>query len=525
MNLVSLLDEAAQRTPDAAAIIDGRLGAEHITSFADLCGHSAQIATLFAQAGIGRGDGVVILIPMSAELYAVIAAALRLGAVPVFIDPEQAAAQLERCRGVLPLKALVGTPKACLFRWLQPTLRTIKTVFVAQGWFPGAISLEHAGSLPPIAHAESGLEDEPAMLTFTSGSTGAPKGLLRSHRLLLETQQILIRHLALRPGNINLATMPALVMANLAHGVTSLIPEGDLRHPAALDPAHIASVIRHWKAESLLASPALVERLAEHCLSGHQTLDSLQVIFMGGAPVFLPVMQKAAQIAPQARVAALYGSTEAEPIALIHLDEICETDRRAIAQGAGLPAGQPLQEIGLAILQDRWGQPLGPFSETDMATLVLPAGKIGEVVVSGPHVSQGYLGGLGDMETKFRIGNKIWHRTGDSGWLDEAGRLWLTGRCSARLGEGEQTLYPLSVEAALANDPDIARAAFVSHRGKRLLVLELKQGVEPGPLEKTLSWAGIDRIVILSRIPVDRRHNAKTDYPALRRELDLLAGP
>ncbi len=523
MNLITLLDDAARRTPDAAAIIDGRVGAERITSFADLCVRSAQIATLLARTGVELGDGVVILVPMSAELYAVIAAVLRLGAVPVFIEPEQADVQIERARTAIALKAFVGTPQACLFRWFKPGLRAIATVFITQGWLPGAISLSHARSLPRIGNPVTVLDDASAMLTFTSGSTGTPKGLLRSHRLLLATQQILMRHLDLRPGSVNLATMPALVMANLGHGITSLIPQGNLRHPAALDSAHIASAIKRWKAESLLVSPALGEKLADHCFATGQSLATLRAVFMGGAPVFARVLQKMARIAPQASVAALYGSTEVEPIALIRNDEISAADRHAIAHGAGLPAGKLVEDIELAIMQDHWGQPLGPFSGADRAALFLPAGKVGEVVVSGPHVSQGYLGGLGDMETKFRIGNRIWHRTGDSGWLDEAGCLWLTGRCSARLGEAPQAVYPLMVEAALAEYPELARTAFVSHRGQRLLVLELKPGTRPpalDALEKALPWAGIERVMTLPRIPVDRRHNAKTDYPALRRELE-----
>ena len=59
----------------------------------------------------------------------------------------------------------------------------------------------------------------------------------------------------------------------------------------------------------------------------------------------------------------------------------------------------------------------------------------GEIVVSGAHVGAGYVGGVGDAETKFRVGEVIWHRTGDAGYLDAHGRLWLLGRCSARIAD------------------------------------------------------------------------------------------
>lgn len=523
MNIIALLDEAARLTPDVAAIIDGPLGAERSTSFADLRTRSMQIAALLARSGVGRGDGIVMLVPMSAVLYTVIAAALRLGAVPVFIDPEQAAAQLERCRGALPLKAFVGSPLAFLLRLLKPELRAIRPAFVAGGWFPGAISLAAARGLSPIDHAPADLDDAPAMLSFTSGSTGTAKGLLRNHRLLIATQDLLARRLDLRPGGINLATMPALVMANLSRGVTSLIPDVDLRRPGAADPARIAGALSRWKADSLLASPSLVEQLADHCLATRQTFESLRAVFTGGAPVFPRVLDKFAQAAPLARVAAIYGATEAEPIAVLAHDEITSTDRTAMKQGAGLPAGKPIAEIKLSILPDRWGQPLASLTDAALRSMALPSGARGEIVVSGAHVSTGYLNGYGDAETKFRAGDTVWHRTGDSGWLDEQHRLWLTGRCAARLGERPDAQYPLMVEAALADDPAIAHAAFVSHRGQRLLVVELKRGADRGGLEnlaKAAPWAGIARVVSLAHIPVDRRHNAKIDYPALRAELD-----
>jgi acyl-CoA synthetase (AMP-forming)/AMP-acid ligase II len=153
----------------------------------------------------------------------------------------------------------------------------------------------------------------------------------------------------------------------------------------------------------------------------------------------------------------------------------------------------------------------------------LPAGNVGEIVVSGPHVVTGYLRSCEDADSKFRVGNTIWHRTGDSGWLDDQNRLWLTGRCSARVGEPPRAVYPLTVEAALADHPRLARAAFLSHRGERLLLVELKhtsRAVDGDEFIRALPWADIDRVIELPRIPLDRRHNAKIDYPALRVELE-----
>lgn len=145
-----------------------------------------------------------------------------------------------------------------------------------------------------------------------------------------------------------------LMMTNLSRGVTSYIPDVDLRRPAAADPARFARAIDRWEIESLLASPALLEHLADHCLTAGRTLNALRAVFTGGAPVFLRVLEKSTETCPRARVAALYGSTEVEPIALQSYDEITPADRAALAEGAGLPAGSPVLELRLRIIEDHW---------------------------------------------------------------------------------------------------------------------------------------------------------------------------
>jgi acyl-coenzyme A synthetase/AMP-(fatty) acid ligase len=168
--------------PLTAVLIDGPLERERITTLSELRCRSRQIASLLSRAGVGPRDGVVTLVPMSASLYAIIAAALRIGAIPVFIDPNSATSQLEGCRDAVPLKAFAGSPMACLLPLLTPALRAIKPAFVVAGRFPGTTSLGAARRVPLLERAAACPDDAPAMLSFTSGSTGAAKGLLRSHR-------------------------------------------------------------------------------------------------------------------------------------------------------------------------------------------------------------------------------------------------------------------------------------------------------------------------------------------------------
>ena len=130
--------------------------------------------------------------------------------------------------------------------------------------------------------------------------------------------------------------------------------------------------------------------------------------------------------------------------------------------------------------------------------------------------------GEGDAETKFRVDDRIWHRTGDSGYLDERGRLWLLGRASARIADDRGELYPFAVECAARQIPGVRRAALAHQAGRRILLLEPEAGAPPPDVtsvRSSLAWAQLDEVRVWREIPMDRRHNAKVDYAALKRRL------
>jgi acyl-CoA synthetase (AMP-forming)/AMP-acid ligase II len=186
--------------------------------------------------------------------------------------------------------------------------------------------------------------------------------------------------------------------------------------------------------------------------------------------------------------------------------------------GKGLLAGVPVHAIRLRILRDSWGRPVGPFAPEDFDKHCRPPEEPGEIVVSGEHVLPGYLHGRGDEETKFWVDGVVWHRTGDAGYLDRAGRLWLLGRCSARIEDRHGTLYPFAAETAVYQDPAVRRAAVLGREGRRLLAVEFYERAgrpDPAALRRALDWAHLDEVRVLRHIPVDKRHNAKIDYPAL----------
>jgi len=586
--IVGLLQSQVAVRPEGVAIADLR---GRSLTFAQLDQASSQVADQLQQAGLQSGEAALVLQPMSVQLYVVLLALFRLGTVAMFIDPAAGLEHVERCCALYPPHALIASPKAHLLQFKSPALRYIPLKFSIGFPFPftGRVSTAMLGLFETFAtrspqtsptarlacypnsqrwivplpnptsltssrlHTPTPLTPTAALLTFTSGSTGQPKAALRTHEFLLAQHRVLASSLSLTPGEVDLTTLPIFVLANLASGVTSLIPSVDLRYPGKIDGTTVMRQIQRYQPTSTAASPAFLERLVDACDRHSTQLLSLRRIFSGGAPVFPRLLERVQAIAPQAQVTAVYGSTEAEPIAHIAYHALQPEDRTKMISGSGLLTGHPVAELQLRILADQWGTPIQALTRSEFERQCLVAGAVGEIVVSGNHVLPGYLHGQGDAETKFRVDGIPWHRTGDAGYLDAQGRLWLLGRCSAQIQSAVQTtearlehgletsletsletgfgnfgdrLYPFAVEAAAHHQPGVRRTALVSHRGRRVLLIEWEPHGEAKYLEelkRSLQWATIQDFRSCRQIPMDKRHNAKVDYQALYRLLKRIS--
>lgn len=519
MNIAQVLRERAADMGEALAIIDST----RAVTFAQLERESAQVAGQLARAGIRDGDPALVVCPMSVDLYAVLIGLWRVGAVAVILDPSAGRVHIDRCCRLVPPRALVAVPKAHLLRVMCAALRRVPVPLAVGGWAPGARRLRPGSgdAREDIAAAD---DQKPALLTFTSGSTGEPKAAVRTHGFLMAQYRVLAEDLHLRRGQRDLSTLPVFVLANLASGVTSIIPKGDMRYPGQIDPVPVLQQIRALEPTRVAASPAFLERIADQAASLGQPIEPLVEIYTGGAPVFPSLLRRVRAAAPRARLVAVYGSTEAEPIACVDWDEVTPADVQAMESGAGLLAGRPVAAIDLRILHDRAGSRVGPLSQSELDEQTVPAGDVGEIVVSGGHVLAGYLGGVGDADTKIRVDSAVWHRTGDAGYLDVSGRLWLLGRCSARVVDSHGSVYPFAAECAALTTTGVRRSALVSLRGRRVLVVELERtaGDVRAALLARLAWAFIADVVVVASLPVDRRHNAKIDYPALKALVDRM---
>lgn len=524
--LQPFLDQVAAR-PDQIAILESRSGEDHQVSFKDLDQRAAATAGALRRIGIRKGFRVLLLYRLSIDLYIAILALFRIGACVVLIDPGsgkpafRSALKRSRCQAVL------ADWRLGWLRFLGHPVGGINIGVAMGGVAPGWHSWRSLNSKPgeamPVADVSP---DHPALLTFTSGSTGEPKGIIRSHAFLLCQRACLAETLHFKPGQRDLTTLPVFVLAHLGSGVTSILAEADLRRPGFVDPAPVLGQMKRLRPDRCGAAPAFLNRLLEGARATGQTLDSFRRVYTGGGPVTLPFLQQLADFCPHARVFALYGSTEAEPIALMPIEDL-PTPSEDIAL-PGLPTGIVAPDLDCRIIRDHWGSPVQPQTEAAWQALQLPPLETGEILVAGPHVVQGYLNSHGDTETKIHQDGKVWHRTGDAGYFDAEGRLWLCGRCSAKVSVGEGILYPFQVEALVHPFPQIRRSAFVAGPNTEpILCLEWTHPDSPQnqevekQLKAILNKKGLAAVhcVTLKGIPVDNRHNSKIDYPALQKKL------
>lgn len=516
-NLAASLHARAAAHPDRAAIVETRGdGTDRVWTYAELADTAARVAGGLRARGLGPGDGVLVLQPMSGELYAFLIGAWQAGLVCLFIDPSQGRGHLEASVRRWRPRALFGVAKAHWFSFAVPGLRRGVVRIRTRGWAPGCVGWEKLVSHPPLSGIAPGEAATPALVTFTSGSTGEPKAIVRTHDFLHAQHAAIAEAIALREGETDLTALPIFLLANLGSGLCSVIPAGDVARPGSVAAAPIAAQIWRHGITRGGASPAFWQRLAGDA-AGRDALARVKTIYTGGGPLWADELASLRAAAPETRVVCVYGSTEAEPIAEIDADEAL-----APPEAAGLlPGGRVRPEIRCAVLRDRWDEPRAELDAAGFEAERRAPGEIGEIVVSGAHVVAGYLGGVGDAETKFRVDGVVWHRTGDAGCFDARGRLWLGGRCAARVRIGGRVFYPAQFEVPLRGLPGLRRAALLELGGEARLALETDDSTVADACAERLAARRmpVPRIHVLRRLPLDRRHNAKIDYGALRREL------
>jgi acyl-CoA synthetase (AMP-forming)/AMP-acid ligase II len=466
MNLLSGFLDNAALWASRTAIVEG--GGRRI-SYGALADRSAELAGAWRAAGVGPGDRVLIAMPIGVGLYAAIAALWRIGATIVFPEPALGLAGLVHA-------AKVTQPRAILTSGLYRLLP-----FAARALFRIPLRLRLAGGrAEAVVHPAE--PDHPALISFTSGSTGAPKAILRTHGFLAAQNACVADLLRTDTETRDLVAFPVFVIANLGLGVTSVLPNWKLTRHDRADPRAILALIEREGVTRALAPPSICAKLAQ--------LDALplEAIFTGGGPVFPDLVERLQALAPGAKIVSVYGSTEAEPIAHQIWGETSADDRAAMRAGAGLLAGKPIAATRVRLIDE-------------------------EIVVTGAHVNKTYLYGS-DASAKLTFDGEIWHRTGDAGRFDSAGRLWLLGRRDACVAG----FHPLAVEAAARLWPGVRAVALAALDDRAILAIEGDAARADDWRARAAALGDLD-VRVVARIPLDRRHRSKVDYVALRRAL------
>lgn len=534
-NIARYLPHMARERPDQTAVVTGaghdRAGQPiyRRLSFAELDRVSDRYAWGLRAVGIGPGTRVLSMVPAGIPLISLTFALMKVGAVPILIDPAMGRRNLAQCIAECTPEALIGVPRAHLagmvFRRAFRSVR--RRVTVGSRLIPlGDVNL--ADLSVPIATPyplEPVGPDAPAAIIFTTGSTGVPKGVLYSHAMFDAQVRLLRALFGIEPGEVEMPAFPLFALFNVALGCTSAIPPIDPTRPASCDPAAVVAFMQDQVVTSTFGSPAIWERVSAFCLERDIRLPRLRRVLMAGAPVPAGLHERFRRIlAPEADTHTPYGATEALPIASISGREVLAAiAERGADPAAGTCVGRAVPEVRIRII---------PISDEPITrwddTLALPPFQVGEICVSGPAVTRTYINRpTATALAKISDGDGIWHRMGDLGYLDDQGRLWFYGRKSHRVETASGPLYTEPVELVFNQHPAVARSALVGigplGAQRAVVIVEprerrlLRAGAARARLIEELRTlgarhavtAGISTFLVHPAFPVDIRHNAK----------------
>ena len=539
LNIAALLSEQASSQPrhPAVVFVRGRCqdgGRDHACyahlTFGELDRRSDALAWGLQEYGLRPGMKALLMIRPALDFYALVFALLKMGVVPVLIDPGMGWDGFLRCVRQCAPEAFFGIPAAHLLRLVHPRVfKSVRFNVTLGGWrpwggrtIPRLLKNGHAGERFPLHEAADA--DELAAVMFTSGSTGPAKGVCYTQRVFAAQCAIVKRLCRIRPGEYDLACFPLFSLFSVACGATAVVPEMDATRPASVDPSRIAEAIRDWPITYSFGSPALWKHVSEAFVRDGTRLEGLGRIFMSGAPVPASTHSNLAALMGEGGMSyAPYGCTEALPIAVLDGHSVINETDAVTRNGGGVCVGEVIPEVTARIIRitDE------PIPEWDDA-LVLPAGSIGELCVTGECVTRSYFN-RPDADELSKIDGadgRRWHRVGDVGYLDKQNRFWFCGRKSHRVESESGPLYTIPVEAFYNQLPGVARSALVGvgERGHQIpfIIVQLMPGCRLTPPEilagcagRTATAAIRNALVYPGDFPVDVRHNAKINREKL----------
>ncbi|MCP4761286.1 MAG: AMP-binding protein [archaeon] len=530
INISALLKEQVRKNPDKKAIIysagfddNGKKIYKHIT-FEQLDKDSDCYAYGLEENGITRGTKTIIMVKPGRDTIVLLYALLKIGAVPVVVDPGMGLGRMLHCFQSTKPDAFIGISIAHMLRVLRPKFfKTLKVwVTVGKKYFWGGPNMNDIYKTPwkefqPFI-AE---EDDLAAIFFTTGSTGPAKGVEYTYGMMDTIINILKTGLGMDENDIDLATYSLFGLIDPMIGVTVVIPDMDASKPAEVDPETIIGNIKDNSVTNMFASPALLNPVGRYGQSKGIKLPTLKRTFSGGAPVRINILERFISLLnDNVQLFKSYGATEVIPISMVGSNEVLSETKERSELGYGTCVGRPFKGVEVQIIKIT-DDPIENWSED----LVVPQGEIGELVLKGGHVSKSYFERPEANEiAKIKDGDTIRHRMGDVGRFDEKGRIWYCGRKNHRVVTKKGLLFSVPCELILNQHPDVYRSALVGvgskPNEKPVICIELeKESSSKNKLEilreisemakKNDITKDIETYMFHKSFPVDIRHNAK----------------
>jgi olefin beta-lactone synthetase len=537
-NVSSFIDEHALARPQATAVIEHWSGRR--ISFSELGRRVHNIAAGLREMGICDGARAVLAVKPGVDFVALVFALFRAGAVPVVADPGMGKHNLLACIEEARPEALVGIPLAhALSLRYRSAFATVKQrVTVGRRWCWGGANLNELASASAPTHPSEAQAsrltphssaDSPAAILFTSGATGVPKGVVYHHGIFVAQTEMIRQAYGIQPGEVDVACFALFALFSVAMGVTVVLPGMDFSRPAKCEPAKIVAAIREHNATMSFGSPAVWARVGPHLVDHNLRLPSLKRILIAGAPVpWRTLAMFEGRLAEGGDLHTPYGATESLPVSTISASEVLGETCHDTAAGKGTCVGKPMAGVEVRVVRATDG----PIARMEDAQ-GLPPGEIGEIIVRSASTTREYFQRPeATARAKIPDGEQVWHRMGDTGWLDGQGRLWFTGRAAHVVRTAQGPMYPIPCEAIFNNHDAVSRSALVGVGPKGaiepVIVIELHGGkLPPRDLHQRVEdellrmahacelTRPIKHVLFHKGLPVDVRHNAKINREAL----------